>query len=112
MRIADGLNVILDDVVIRDNVTLFSSVGVAIDSGGCIEGRHVRVLDNGGGAPGSDSSLATVYLHGTNACLQLDDSEISGNRANHAGAILSDFGAITLRRSLISANHVRSARLC
>ncbi|MEO5626864.1 MAG: choice-of-anchor Q domain-containing protein [Dokdonella sp.] len=104
LRIADDLNVILDDMVIRDNVMSSSSGGVAIDSGGCIDGQHVRVLDNGS-ALGSDFSLATVYLHGANACLRLDDSEISGNRANQAGAILSDFGAITLRRSLVSANH-------
>ncbi|MEO5560697.1 MAG: right-handed parallel beta-helix repeat-containing protein [Dokdonella sp.] len=104
LRIADDLHVILDDVVIRDNVMSSSSGGLAIDSGGCIEGQHVRLLDNGGG-PGSDFSQATVYLHGANACLRLDDSEISGNRANQAGAILSDFGAITLRRSLVSANH-------
>ncbi|MEO7063834.1 MAG: hypothetical protein ABI082_08715, partial [Dokdonella sp.] len=103
LRIADGLDVIFDDVVIRDNVTSFSHGGIAIDSGGCIEGDHVRVLDNGV-AGGSNSSLGTVYLHSASACLRLHDSEISGNRANQAGAIFSDFGAITLQRSLISAN--------
>jgi len=111
LHIADAVQVTLEDVVIRDNRATSAFGGIAIDSEGCIEGSHVRLLDNRDTAENGSRSAAAgaVYLHGENSCLVLNDSEISGNTADWAGAIQSDFGAITIRRSLIRDNEARFA---
>jgi CSLREA domain-containing protein len=111
LHIADAVQVALDDVVIRDNSATSAFGGIAIDSAGCIEGNHVRMLDKRDTAENGSRSAAAgaVYLHGENSCLVLSDSEIRGNAADWAGAIQSDFGAITIRRSLISDNEARFA---
>lgn len=111
LHVADAALVALDDVVIRDNSATNAFGGIAIDSAGCIEGNHVRILDNRDTAEdGSRSAVAgAVYLQGENSCLVLSDSEIRGNTADWAGAIQSDFGAITIRRSLITDNEARFA---
>jgi parallel beta helix pectate lyase-like protein len=108
-------HVTLDDVVIRDNRATQSFSGIAIDSRGCVEGSHVRILDNVDTAEtGSASAVAAIHVYedgdvDLGACLTLEDSEISGNRADQAGAIESEYAPITLRRTLISDNEARFA---
>jgi len=112
-RIAASVHLVLDDVSVRGNRSTGMYQGLAFDSTGCIDGNRVRILDNRDTGPdGSMSARATVYLHGDagnseGACFSLTDSEISGNRADWAGAIFSDFVPITLRRSLVSENESR-----
>lgn len=111
LRVADTVSLSLEDVVIRGNTTTHSLGGVAIDSAGCITGAHVRILDNRD-TETTGSAFATGAVHlraGTDACFVLDDSEISGNRADYAGAIYADATTVTLRRSLISDNEARFA---
>jgi hypothetical protein len=115
LRVADGVHVALEDVVIRDNRTAQTFAGVAIDSQGCIEGERVRVLDNRDvKATGSAFAVSALHVwepddgdHG--ACLVLEGSEISGNLADYAGAVESDYVPITLRRTLVSDNEARFA---
>ncbi|MGH8174464.1 MAG: choice-of-anchor Q domain-containing protein [Rhodanobacteraceae bacterium] len=111
LHVADAVQVTLQDVVIRDHSATSAFGGIAIDSEGCIEGSHVRLLNNRDteGAGSRSAAAGGVYLHGENSCLVLSDSEISGNAADWAGAIQSDFGTITIRRSLISNNEARFA---
>ncbi|HKE48826.1 MAG TPA: right-handed parallel beta-helix repeat-containing protein [Rhodanobacteraceae bacterium] len=106
LRVAIGVHVRLEDVVLRGNTLTQSFGGVAIDSQGCIEGERVRILDNG--AP-DGGSVAAVHLHEEDdtdigQCFTLEDSEISGNAGDWAGAIDSEFVPITLKRSLVSDN--------
>jgi len=111
VHVAENVTLQLDDVVIRDNRTTSRFGGVAIDAEGCVIGMHVRILDNvDTEQTGSGSAVAAIHAHdGANACLDLADSEISGNRADYAGAVESDFAPITLRRVLISDNEARFA---
>jgi CSLREA domain-containing protein len=115
LRIAPHVHVALDDVVIRDNHAAKSAGGIAIDTQGCVEGTHVRILDNVDTAEtGSGSAIAAIHVYeegdvDTGACVTLEDSEISGNRADQAGAIESEYAPITLRRTLISGNEARFA---
>jgi hypothetical protein len=108
-------HVALDDVVIRDNHATRAYVGIAIDTQGCVEGTHVRILDNTDTAStGSGNAIATIHVYENKdvdlgACLVLEDSEISGNRADQAGAIDAEYAPITLRRTLISDNEARFA---
>ncbi|HET7925663.1 MAG TPA: hypothetical protein VFL30_12235, partial [Rhodanobacteraceae bacterium] len=106
-------HVALEDVVIRDSRATQSWSGIAIDTLGCVEGSHVRILDNVDTADtGSGSAVAAIHVFENKdvdlgACLTLEDSEISGNRADQAGAIESEYAPITLRRTLISDNEAR-----
>jgi hypothetical protein len=111
VRVGETVHLLLDDVVVRGNRSTNTSGATAIDIGGCVEGTHVRILDNRDThEDGSGSALAALYVHGADACLTLLDSEISGNLADWAGAILADDGApILIRRSLISDNTARFA---
>jgi hypothetical protein len=114
LRVGALVHVALEDVVIRDNRATLSFSGIAIDSEGCVEGSRVRILDNVDTAgTGSRSAVAAIHVYGENsesgACLALEDSEISGNRADQAGAIVSEFAPITLKRTLISDNEARFA---
>lgn len=108
-------HVTLDDVVIRDNRATQSFSGIAIDSQGCVEGSHVRILDNVDTAEtGAASAVAAIHVYENKdvdlgACLTLEDSEISGNRADQAGAIEAEYAPITLKRTLISGNEARFA---
>jgi CSLREA domain-containing protein len=108
-------HVALEDVVIRDNRATQSFSGIAIDTQGCVEGNHVRILDNVDTAdPGACSAVAAIHVYENEgadlgACLKLEDSEISGNRADQAGAIESEHAPITLERTLISGNEARFA---
>ena len=113
LRIGAGVHVRLDDVVIRDNHATQSFGGIAIDSQGCVDGEHVQILDNRDTAgPGSASAVAAIRVYedgetDAGACLALEDSEISGNFADWAGAIEADFAPVTLKRSLVSDNEAR-----
>lgn len=115
MRVDALAHVALDDVVIRDNRATQSFSGIAIDTQGCVEGSRVRILDNVDTADtGSGSAVAAIHVYENadvdlGACLTLEDSEISGNRADQAGAIEAEFAPITLRRTLISGNEARFA---
>ena len=111
VRVGETVHLLLDDVVVRGNRSTNTSGATAIDIGGCVEGSRVRILDNRDTEEdGSASALAAMYVHGAGACLTLVDSEISGNLADWAGAILADDGApIMIRRSLISDNEARFA---
>jgi hypothetical protein len=108
-------HVTLDDVVIRDNRATQSFSGIAIDTNGCVEGSHVRILDNVDTAgTGSGSAVAAIHVYENEdvdpgACLALEDSEISGNRDDQAGAIEAEFAPITLKRTLVSDNEARFA---
>jgi len=108
LRTAAGVTTFLDDVVLRDNHLASKTGGIAIHAQGCVTGNHVRILDNRDTAEtGSAWATAAVHLDGAGACLDLSDSELSGNLADFAGAIESDFAPITIRRSLISDNEAR-----
>jgi CSLREA domain-containing protein len=113
LRIGVGVHVHLEDVVIRDNHATQSFGGIAIDSRGCVDGERVRILDNRDTAePGGASAVAAVRVYedgdtDAGACLALEDSEISGNFADWAGAIEADFAPVTLKRSLVSDNEAR-----
>jgi hypothetical protein len=116
IRVASGVQLELDDVVVRDNRSTQSFGGVAIDSQGCIEGVYVRVLDNRDTKEtGSAFAVATVRNYEVDgsvdrgACLVLEDSEISGNLADIAGAIEADYAPTTLRRMLVSDNEARAS---
>ena len=116
IRVASGVQLALDDVVVRDNRSTQSFGGIAIDSQGCIIGTHVRVLDNRDTKnTGSAFAIATVRNYEVDgnvdrgACLVLDDSEISGNVADIAGAIEADYAPTTLRRTLVSDNEARAS---
>lgn len=115
LRVGVSVHVQLDDVAIRDNRMMLSFGGVAIESQGCVEGSRVRILDNRDtDETGSASAIAAVRVYeeggvDTGACIVLDDSEISGNRADWAGAIEADYAPVTLRRSLVSDNEARFA---
>jgi hypothetical protein len=116
LRVASGVALALDDVVVRDNRSTQSFGAVAIDSQGCIEGVHVRVLDNRDTKEtGSSSAIATVRNYEVDgnvdrsACLVLEDSEISGNLADIAGAIEAEYAPTTLRRTLVSDNEARAS---
>ena len=115
LRIDALAQVALEDVVIRDNRADFSFSGIAIDTQGCVEGSRVRILDNVDAAEtGSGMAVAAVHAYGaseadSSACFTLEDSEISGNRADQAGAIESEFAPITLKRTLVSDNEARFA---
>ena len=108
-------HVALEDVVIRDNRATQSFTGIAIDTQGCVEGSRVRILDNVDTADtGAGSAVAAIHVYENKdvdlgACLTLEDSEISGNRADQAGAIESEYAPITLKRTLISNNEARFA---
>ncbi|HEY6894898.1 MAG TPA: choice-of-anchor Q domain-containing protein, partial [Rhodanobacteraceae bacterium] len=115
LRVDALVHVTLEDVVIRDNRATQSPSGIAIDSQGCVEGSHVRILDNVDTAEtGAGSAVAAIHVHedadaDLGACLTLEDSEISDNRADQAGAIESEYAPITLKRTLISNNEARFA---
>lgn len=108
-------HVALEDVVIRDNRATQSYSGIAIDTLGCVEGSRVRILDNVDTADtGSGSAVAAIHVYENKdvdlgACLVLEDSEISGNRADQAGAIDAEYAPITLKRTLVSNNEARFA---
>jgi len=116
VRVANGVHLALDDVVVRDNRSTHSFGGVAIDSQGCIEGVHVRVLGNRD-TKETGSAFAVAALRNyevdssvdRGACLVLEDSEISGNLADIAGAIEADYAPTTLRRTLVSDNEARAS---
>ncbi|HJT96944.1 MAG TPA: right-handed parallel beta-helix repeat-containing protein [Rhodanobacteraceae bacterium] len=115
LRVGVGVHLRLDDVAIRDNRATQTFGAIAIDTQGCVEGAHVRILDNrdtAGTGSGTAVAAVRVYEDGetdTGACFTLEDSEISGNRADWAGAIEADFAPVTIRRSLISDNEARFA---
>jgi CSLREA domain-containing protein len=115
LRVAAGVHVLLQDVVIRDNRSTLAVGGIAIDTQGCVEGQRVRILDNVDTAQtGSGNATAAVYLHGESdvdigACFMLEDGEISGNRADQAGAVQGEFAPLTLKRTLVSDNEARFA---
>jgi hypothetical protein len=116
IRVASGVELVLDDVVVRDNRTTQVFGGVAIDSQGCIVGVHVRVLGNRDTKDtGPAFAVATVRNYEVDgnvdrgACLVLEDSEISGNLADIAGAIEADYAPTTLRRTLVSDNEARAS---
>lgn len=116
LRVGSLVALALEDVVLRGHRMQRTPGGIAIDSQGCIQGRHVRITGNGDTRDtGSGSDTAAVSVHGTadaagtGACLVLEDSEISGNLADSAGAIHADYAQTTLRRSLIADNEARFA---
>ena len=76
----------------------------------------MRVLDNRDTKnTGSAFALATVRNYEADAsvdrgaCLTLEDSEISGNLADIAGAIEADYAPTTLRRTLVADNEARAS---
>lgn len=110
LRVGIAVQVDLQDVTIRDNVSPTFVDAVGISNRGCITGRRVRLLDNQDPAgPGSMNARAGgIMTSGADSCLDLVDSELRGNRGDFAGAIYADGGApVTLRRSLVAANEAR-----
>jgi hypothetical protein len=72
----------------------------------------VRILDNGDPAPTGSShpEAGGIAIRGTQSCLHLTDSEISGNRGDQAGAIfLTDQPTVSIKTSLIAGNQARFA---
>jgi CSLREA domain-containing protein len=113
LRVAANVNLQLQDVDVRDNQATHAFGGaVGIDNRGCLSGTRVRILRNIDPANiGAGHALAgAVATRGANSCFTLEDSEISGNVADKAGAIYADIGApVTLRRTLVSDNTSRFA---
>lgn len=110
IRVAAGVTLLLSHVDVRDNHAVNSSAAAAIDIQGCIRGEHVRILDNTDPADiGSGSSITGgIVIDGASTCLELEDSEISGNRGDGTGALYVLGGAsVTFRRSLIANNSAR-----
>jgi hypothetical protein len=116
LRVASGVALALDDVVVRGGRSAHAFGGVAIDSQGCITGTHVRVLDNRDvketGSAFAYATMRNYQLDGDvdrGACLVLEDSEISGNLADLAGALEAEYSPTTLRRVLVSDNEARGS---
>ncbi len=113
LRVAANINLQMQDVDVRDNqATQAFGGGIGIDNRGCLSATRVRILRNIDPASvGSAHALAGgATTRGASSCFTLIDSEISGNSADHSGAIYTDDNAsITLRRSLIADNTARFA---
>ena len=108
IRVGAKVTLRLDDVVIRDNVLANFGGAAGIDSRGCVQGEGVRILDNRDpNTFGNPRAIAAgIVSRGPSSCLNLSNSEISGNRgAAQAGAIYaSGTASITLREVLIFDN--------
>lgn len=112
IRVGAGTTLVMSHVDIRDNHSANMFGAVAIDNAGCIEGDHVRIVGNTDlDEVGSGSAVSGgIETDGESSCLELDDSEISGNRGDLSGAIHVDGGAsLTLRRTLVADNVARFA---
>lgn len=112
LRVAAGVDVQLSHVDVRDNHVVSAFAAIAIDNRGCIRGDHVRILDNTDPAGvGSGHAISGgIVTDGASSCLELEDSEISGNRGDLSGALHVDGGApVTLRRTLVAGNTARFA---
>lgn len=107
LRVGADVRVRLLDVVVRENQALgFGATG--IDTRGCIDGRYVRVLDNGLSGAKTHALSGGIAVRGDGSCLHLADSEISGNRGDVAGALYTfDRSVVTIRRSLVANNTAR-----
>jgi hypothetical protein len=107
LRVGRGVDATLYGVDIRDNRlgTLLGAIG--IENSGCLRGTYVRVANNTYKAPpgAARALVGGIATAGLDSCLLLEDSEISGNRASHAGALyVDDSASVTLRRTLIALN--------
>jgi CSLREA domain-containing protein len=113
LRVAANIQLQMQDVDVRDNqATQAFGGGIGIDNRGCLSATRIRILRNIDPASiGSAHALAGgATTRGAGSCFSLVDSEISGNSADHSGAIYADDNApITLRRSLIAGNTARFA---
>ncbi len=112
IRVAAGATLLLSHVDIRDNHAVASVAAAAIDNKGCIQGDHVRILDNtdSEGAGSGNAISGGIVIDGATTCLVLEDSEISGNRGDLSGALYVLGGAsVTLRRTLVANNASRNA---
>lgn len=112
LRIGAGVDVELAHVDVRDNQLTTFAGAAGIDNTGCLVGHHVRVIGNTDPAPigGGSAWAGGIATDGAESCLVLEDSEISDNRADIAGALLLHGGAsATLRRTLVADNAARVA---
>lgn len=105
-----GAQLNLEDVDIRDNVIQQFWGAAGIENAGCLRGTRVRILGNRDlEIQGTLMAAAGgVLTHGAGSCLELSDSELSGNLGDYAGAIYADEQApVTLRRTLLAENQAR-----
>ncbi|MEO8460579.1 MAG: right-handed parallel beta-helix repeat-containing protein [Dokdonella sp.] len=110
LRIGTGVTANLTKVTIRGNHVAAFGGAAGVDNFGCLQGVNVRIIGNTDpAAVGSMQSMAGgIVTSGATSCLSLDDSEISDNRGDFAGAIYVDGSApVTLRRTLIANNTAR-----
>ena len=95
----------LRHVTLREHRANRSGSMSALLIGGCVDGDHVRVLDNGAATSVSAAPIGSVFLAGSPiSCLVLDHGEIAGNVGDHSGALHANRMQIVLRRSLIHDN--------
>ncbi|MGN6518355.1 MAG: choice-of-anchor Q domain-containing protein [Dokdonella sp.] len=112
LRIGAGATIELAHVDVRDNHLTTFAGAAGIDNTGCLVGDHIRVIGNTDPAPvgGGSAWAGGIATDGAGSCLVLEDSEISDNRADVAGALLLHGGAsATLRRTLVANNAARVA---
>lgn len=113
VRVGDSAALHLQEVEVTGHRMRDRPGGIALDVRGCVQGRYVRIRDNGDkGTPAAAGSV-TIRVGSQpgdeGACLLLDDSEISGNSADAAGAIQAGPAGVVLRRSLLSGNTASGA---
>jgi hypothetical protein len=110
-----GVALTLRHVDFRGNRAVRANTMSAVLNRGCIDGDHVRVIDNG--ALDIDGLVPTAPFGGAfeavdpPPCITLDHSEFSGNIGNYVGAMELRFTRLILRRSLVDSNvgHVAGA---
>ncbi|MEO7323297.1 MAG: right-handed parallel beta-helix repeat-containing protein, partial [Dokdonella sp.] len=112
LRVGAGVHLAMHAVDVRDNHARQFGGAAGIDNFGCILGDHVRIVGNTD--PATTGSMNTfaggIAMNGNDLCLELDDSEISNNSGDFAGALaLETPSSITLRRTLIANNTARFA---
>ena len=103
-----GVVLTLRHVDFRGNRATRSNTMSAVLNHGCIDGDHVRVIDNGALDIGGLVPLApfggALEAVDPPPCITLDHGEFSGNVGNYAGAMYMDHTRLTLRRSLVAGN--------
>ncbi|MFC0356191.1 choice-of-anchor Q domain-containing protein [Pseudofulvimonas gallinarii] len=113
VRVGDSAALHLQEVEVAGHRMRDRPGGIALDVRGCVQGRYVRIRDNGDKETPAAAGSVTIRVGSQpgdeGACLLLDDSEISGNSADAAGAIQAGPAGVVLRRSLLSGNTASGA---
>ncbi|MEZ5442937.1 MAG: right-handed parallel beta-helix repeat-containing protein [Lysobacterales bacterium] len=111
LRVGRQVQLLIERVDIRNNVSSTFVDAMGLSNRGCINGQRLRLLDNfDPDQTGNERARAgAIYTSGVDSCLSLSDSEIRGNQGDQTGAVYADDGApITLSRSLVADNEGRA----